>query len=149
MPDPQALADALRRLRSRDLSEAEVARFLEGRGHAPEAIAGVLDHLRSKRIVDDRRLALALADLARGRRAWGPARLDEELRRRGIPEDAAAAAREGPETEEPRERLRTLLDARFPSASDRGRAWRWLVGRGFDPDLVESALESKFGPSDG
>jgi regulatory protein len=87
-----AAAQALKYLRGRPRSEAEVSAHLGAKGHAPEAVVAVLETLRRDGVVDDRRFAQWFVRARLAHRPTGAARLVHELRARGIPDAMARDA---------------------------------------------------------
>jgi SOS response regulatory protein OraA/RecX len=81
--------------------------------------------------VDDARFARSRA-AALAERGWGNAAVRADLERRGVPPEAAedALAALDPEAA----RAARIVARRGPGAATA----RYLVGRGFDPELVES-----------
>lgn len=87
-----AAAQALKYLRGRPRSEAEVSAHLIARGHASDAVDAVIESLRSDGVVDDRRFAQWYVRARLAHRPTGAARLVHELRARGILEPMARDA---------------------------------------------------------
>ena len=83
-----ALAYLAHRPRSRD----ETRRRLRAKGFPPSLIEACLDQLVSDGLLDDAAFADALVRDRLARNPRGPARLRDELSRRGLSRDAAAAA---------------------------------------------------------
>ena len=133
---------ALRRLRRSDAFSAELREVL---AEFPEDVReAVLVRLDEKGLVNDRRLAFACVEASQGKRAWGRSALTEQLRARGASdEDLEEAWEAGPSEQE---RARGLLDTR-PAA---GRmTWRrYLLSRGFEPDVVDEVLDAKLSASE-
>lgn len=75
---------ALRRLALRDRTELEVRRLLQAKGFSEEAVNGALERLKAWGYLNDGRVALALAMDRVERSGWGPARVMQELARRGV-----------------------------------------------------------------
>jgi SOS response regulatory protein OraA/RecX len=138
-PDPTPLDVAARLLARTPLSEAALHERLVLKGYQPETAARTVTRCRELGYVSDQRLA---ADRARSLRARGAGSLKiaDDLRARGIPEPVAAVAvddsRDG---ESEAVWARRALDGAGVAAGP--RAWRLLVSRGFDPDVVESLLD--------
>ncbi|MDZ4340294.1 MAG: RecX family transcriptional regulator, partial [candidate division NC10 bacterium] len=79
-----ALHVAFRLLTIRARSQQELARHLHRRGFAPAVVAGVLEDLRSRRLLDDRAFAAERARTAVLVRRVGARRLRAELRASGV-----------------------------------------------------------------
>jgi len=138
-----ALVVALRRLATSDRFESEVRLALAG--YQESTVEEVIAHLREKRILNDRRVTDSVLRQNEGRRAVGAERLRAKLEARGAPEEEIDAAIESARESEP-ERASGLLLAKFPGRMevDRARAGRFLFSRGFDVDVIESALTQHF-----
>jgi SOS response regulatory protein OraA/RecX len=137
----QALDSALRFLSKRQRFETEVRRHLSD---FPEEIQdGVLAHLTSKGILNDRVASEALLRSYAGRRSVGVEALKKELRMRGAPEEVIETVQL--DVPEPQRAL-CLLESRFTrEPSDRARAGRMLFRRGFQEEDIAAALDAHFG----
>lgn len=142
-----ALAVALRRLEASDRFESEVRRALSR--YRADVVERVLSYLREKRLLDETRTVRAAVEFNEGRRAIGADRIRATLERRGAPEtlveEAVTQTAEGDS-----ERADDLLKSRYSEArrEDRAKAGRFLYGRGFSEETIESALDSHFGGFD-
>jgi regulatory protein len=126
---------AARALARRDRTEADVRRLLTAKGVADADADDALDALRRSGAVDDERFALTGAE-SLARRGFGDAAITFRLRREGLDEELADRAVAALEPEVERAvRLAARRDASAKTA-------RWLAGRGFDSDSVESALRA-------
>lgn len=142
-PSP-ALADALRRLKTSELTEAELRKALAGK-HQEEDIDVSLAWLKAQKLLSETRAAEAtVRPRATGRRAEGDGRLRTRLENRGADESAIEKAL----TDLPDEaiRMQEALAAKFSpeEPEQRGKAGRLLVSRGFDEEAIESALDHFF-----
>lgn len=150
-----AAAQALRYLRGRPRTEAEVSLHLAHKGYARATVEGVLESLRQEGVVDDGRFAEWFVRGRLSHRPSGARRLLGDLRRRGIPDalarDAVSSVMQGPAELElalraARKRLPLLRRL------DRERALRrlsqFLVGRGFSDETVRRVCLEELGPSD-
>ncbi len=84
---------AYRAISRRERTEAEVRAFLERKELEEDAIEYALGELRDAGALDDARFARLLAEDKRSIDGWGAARIDRELRRRGVPDHLAEAER--------------------------------------------------------
>ena len=128
-----ALDQALRALRHRDRSTAEVDRYLESRGVDEDERRTALETLTRTDLVDDRRYAehraVSLAD-----RGAGNALIRHELARAGLDPDVVDHALGSLSPE--RERAEEIVARRGASP----KTARYLTGKGFSYDVVESFI---------
>jgi regulatory protein len=135
---------AFRLLSRRARSESEIAAKLEQAGASRRLVRGVLVRLRSLGYVDDRKLAADCVE--RGReRGFGSLRIQDQLRRLDVDERIVEGAALG--RREERALARRLLDERFGQSdlADRrtaARAARFLAGRGFAAEVIDSLFDS-------
>jgi regulatory protein len=138
---------ALGFLASRARSEAEIAGYLIGKGIAPAAAGQILEKLRALGYADDRSFARDWACARAQSRGYGPQRITQELRAKGISESLIAEAvgaafgggREG-------HQARELLHKRFDRAALRDpktvrRAAAFLQRRGYNETVISEILE--------
>ena len=150
--DPEAAREAALKLLERTRrTRADLARRLHDKGFAVTAVEEVLDRLERVGLVDDTEYARAYLAGRWGRRPTGWTRLRQELRGRGIGDDAIAAARaileqrEGGGADEVATAHRVIVQAqrRYASLEPRVRQQRLyalLARRGFDGDTIRKAL---------
>lgn len=130
----EAMAQAARSLRRRDLSEAELATRLARADVAPAARAETVSRLVSAGVVDDARFAQSRAE-ALAERGGGDELIRHDLVARGVaPEDVERALQQlDPE----RDRARRIV-ARLGTGP---RTARYLARKGFSEEAVELAGE--------
>lgn len=128
-----ALDQALRALRHRDRSTAEVDRYLESRGVGEDARRTALETLTRTDLVDDRRYAERRA-LSLANRGAGNALIRHELARAGLDHDVVDHALDSLSPE--RERAEEIVARRGASP----KTGRYLTGKGFSYDVVESFI---------
>ena len=148
--DRSPLEFALIRLARRTHSEGELSSKMERAGYAASEISATLAELRTRRYVDDLAFVQAFAHAARSRKRWGPARIAQGLRKRGLDgshiEQAVAEAFPDGESEtvaEVLERFRRTDRRRGTPRQKLARAYRHLYGRGFSPEAIRQALQGK------
>jgi regulatory protein len=135
---------AFRLLSRRARSESEIVAALERAGASRRLARGVLGRLRSLGYVDDRKLAAECVE--RGReRGYGSLRIQDQLRRLDVDERIVESATLGGREE--RALARRLLAERFGESdlADRRtavRAARFLAGRGFAAEVIDSLFDS-------
>lgn len=139
-----ALAAALTFVRPRDRFEVEIRRELKAKGFDDWADQ-VCEHLSRRRMIDDRRVAEALVASYCGRKAKGSIAVRNKLEERGAPQDVIAAVMEGIDSADGAAQLAIVRRA---NGATRAQAGRFLVGRGFSEDEVESALQVAYGEQD-
>ncbi len=127
-------------LARREHSRAELARKLAG--HAdPDELATLLDDLESLQLLSDRRFAASLRQSRSARH--GSLRLRQDLQVKGVAadivEDEMVLARASDEAV-----ARTVWMKKFgqppADAKERGRQYRFLISRGFPPDVVRRVV---------
>lgn len=133
---------ALRYLAAREHSRSELERKLRPHEETPGDIARVLDDLQAKDFISEARVVASVLNRRAAR--LGGARIRQELQSKGIAPDAigsAVAQLRSTETA----RAHALWERRFgaPPAdlAERGRQVRFLVSRGFAPDVVRRIVQ--------
>jgi len=138
-----AYAAALRLLARREHSRRELKSKLQLRAHEPQQIEEALDRLCEQNYLSDQRFAAAYVD-ERVAKGFGAARIEAELRERGIDGELIAAALT-PFAESWDGLLAEAQQRKFGSEPpiDR-REWlkraRFLQARGFRPDSIRRLL---------
>jgi regulatory protein len=130
----QLKARALRHLVRREHSRAELARKLAPHAESAAALEQVLDLLVEKKSQSDLRYAEERVRVLS--RKFGPARIRQELRTKGIAGEIVGSIRADDELE----RARAILNRRYraPAATreERAKRARFLQGRGFSSDVI-------------
>jgi SOS response regulatory protein OraA/RecX len=129
----RAVGIALRALRHRDLSERRLDERLARAGVPPTERARVLGTLERSAYVDDARFAASRAR-ALAARSYGDAAIRDALEHEGIAEEALEAALA--ELEPELERAAAVVARRGAGPATA----RYLARRGFDDEVVESAV---------
>jgi regulatory protein len=130
---PDAVEQALRALRHRDRSSAELHARLAQRGVAESEREQALETLERIGYVDDERFARTRAEQLAARGS-GDALIRHDLEGRGLEEEHVEAALAALEPE--RERAERILARRGPGA----KTARYLASRGFGPDALETLV---------
>ena len=132
-------ARALRYLVRREHSRAELARKLAPHAESADALEAVLDLLLSRKQQSDERFAEERARVLS--RKYGAAKIRQDLRSRGIPDEISA--RVSAQSNE-LEKARAILQRKYrePAATreERARRARFLQGRGFSYEIIRSVL---------
>ena len=132
---------ALAILARREHSRAELARKLATFAESPDQIEPLLDELARRKMLSDERYAEArVHTLAR---KFGAARIESELRAKGVSGSiAGSATRAARDTE--LERARAVWRKRFgalpQNALEKAQQSRFLAGRGFDFATIRAIL---------
>ena len=144
-----AYVDGLKLLARRELSEAEVRRRLERRGHDADAIDAAVARLLEEHAIDDRRVAEAIARTESSVRRRGRLRVQRRIESAGI---AGAVARRAVDEVfadiDPDALLASSLAKRLGGRDEVAgeaefrRLYRYLIGQGFEPDRVVNALRA-------
>lgn len=139
-----ALADALRRLKTAERTEAELRKALMGKYEADEIDAAIAWLWARKLLSEERAVEATVRPRSSGKRSEGDQKLRERLERRGASPEAVEAALANVSSEA--DRMHDALAAKFrPEEGQRAKAGRFLLSRGFEEEAVASALDRFFG----
>ena len=145
-----AYVDALKMLARRELSEQQVRQRLARKGHESTDIDDAVARLREERAIDDARVAEAIARTETSLRRRGKVRVRMQIERAGIAKSIARQATDdifdGIDDDTQIElALKKRLRGRATIADDREfqRLYRFLVGQGFEADLVIKTLKAR------
>ena len=144
-PTASAYVDGLRMLGRRELSEAQVRQRLARRGHEPDAVDAAVERLLAERAIDDARVAEAIAHAETAVHGRGKLRVRRQLEQAGItPATARHAIDEVFDALDDAALLEAALARRLrdrvAGEAEFRRLFRYLVGQGFEPDDVMTAL---------
>ncbi len=151
----QARSLALGALATRARTRHEIATRLRDDGHEGALVEDTLDWLAERGLLDDAAYARQYAESRRAAQGYGPERIRQELRRRGIDAETAQAALAASEDVDATlalalaqaERRWTSL-AREPDARKRRKKlFDFLVRRGFGFDTARQAVEQMAEPA--
>ncbi len=149
--DPVATREAALKLLDRTRrTRSDLTQRLRDKGFAASAIEPVLDRLTEVGLVDDTEYARAYLAGRWGRRPAGLRRLQQELRGKGVGDEAVEAARQtleqmGQAGDDRAAASKLVAQAarRYASLEPRVRQQRLyalLMRRGFDRDTIQAAL---------
>ena len=145
MPRERSLRErALGFLARREHSRAELRRKLLPHAESPEDLDALLEDLIQRKFLSESRFAEARAHAMS--RKFGAARIEHDLRAKGVSEeDAASAAREARITEFERalEIWRRIFGAPALDLKERARQARFLLARGFSTEVINRILRHK------
>lgn len=136
---------ALRMLSRRSLSEREIRERLLRKGFPADATDGTVRRLRELDLADDPGLCDHLVRLYREARGYGSGKIAWALRARGFPPRLVEEALRSVSPEDERNAASIVLRKRFRGGLPSGReaaarAFRFLAGRGFPPDVCRKAI---------
>ena len=113
-------------------------------GDADEA-ARILSSLQADHFVDDARYAAAFARDKASLSGWGPVKISQALRAKGIPSDDIASALSSVDAERSSQRLRALLSSKYRTLKGDSEAklklLRFALGRGYTYDQVRDLVD--------
>lgn len=149
--DAEAAREAALRLLERTRrTRSDLERRLRDKGFAAPAVAEALERLARVGLVDDAEFARAFLAGRWGRRPAGWSRLRQELRAKGVGDDAIEAAREQVAArdggvDESSTALKLVQQARrrmsaLEPAKQRQRLYALLARRGYDGDTIRRVL---------
>ncbi len=145
--EAKAFAAALRWLTVRPRTRRELADKLRDRGFSTSASAAVLARLAGLGYVDDEAFAMQWAETAARVKAFGPLRIEKDLRRRGIERSLAVKAAKEAAGEKDEEKLagevimqRIARDGWPRDQRSRRRLLGHLTRRGFTAGAALRAL---------
>ena len=147
MPRKRSLRErALGYLARREHSRAELRRKLLPHAESSEELDALIEDLIDRRLLSESRFAEARARVMS--RKFGAARVEHDLRAKGVSEDSAASAiREAHITEFARalEIWRRKFGTPALDLKGRARQARFLLARGFSTDVINRILRYKDG----
>jgi regulatory protein len=141
----EAFERALEALSRRERTSAELATWLAERGLERGEIDEAVGRLIETGAIDDERFAAEFAADKRELRGWGPERIREALRGRGLDSALIEAAVGGEGHSEQLERATELLERRSEPLVDeraRSRAVAYLARRGYDSEIAHDAVRA-------
>jgi regulatory protein len=145
-PVTQAREICLRQLAARARSRAELAAVLAREGVEPGVAAVVLDRLTEVGLIDDEAFAEAVVASGRANRGLARRALAAELRRRGVDEQASAAALAAVAPEEELASARELVARRLrsmraqPPEVRARRLTAMLARKGYPSELIAQVV---------
>jgi regulatory protein len=145
-----AYIDGLKLLARRELSENQVRQRLARKEHSPVDIDAAVARLREERAIDDTRVAEAIARTETALRRRGKLRVRMQIERAGIAKAVARKAVDDvfdgiDDDAQIEAALKKRLHGRAGIADDREfqRLYRFLIGQGFESDLVMKTLRAR------
>lgn len=137
---------ALGMLKRRDCHSAEVEIRLSERGYPKETVDTVLKFLWDHKFLNNQETIQKTVDRASGKRAAGRNKLRAQMMARGIPEEEIDRVLDSRTEDQDIQAMRDALSSRQNFAGDKAKAFRFLVSRGFEPELIEGHLDRLLEP---
>ncbi len=140
---PSLKTRALGHLARREHSRLELERKLAVHARSSEELSAVLDGLEQSGFLSSARLVEQLVQMRKSR--FGSVRIAHELREKGIAENLIDSALNGikeTEQESAREVWRKKFGVVPANAKELGRQTRFLMGRGFLPEVIRRVLRN-------
>ena len=140
--EPSLRERALGILARREHTRAELARRLGPHVEDADQLEALLDELERRKLLSDARYAEARVHTLS--RKYGAARIERDLRARGVSEDliaSALAGASGSEILRAHEVWRRKFGALPQDRSEYARQARFLQGRGFSADVIRHVLK--------
>jgi regulatory protein len=147
----RAYQKALRLLTVRSRTRKELKQRLVAERFTDKVTEQVLDRLVDAGLIDDKKFAIDRARAMGKGKGWGPRKLRSDLSKRGIANEAIdEAISQAYGTKSCTQIMKRLVKKRFGTEvltqkADRkakGKAQRFLLGRGFEPEEVSAMFES-------
>jgi regulatory protein len=153
LPDAEERAAdlALKALARRELTAAELEVRLSRRGFEPEVVRAVVERVQDAGGVDDERYARLFAEDKRRLEGWGEDRIRAALEARGVEGPLIDRALGTVTHDGELARALELLERRGEAVADeasRGRAYGFLVRRGYPSEVAYDAVRRAEAPTD-
>ena len=140
----EAVEAALGALARKEWTVAELRAWLAAQAFEPDVIEAAIERLRDLGQLDDGRFARRYAEDKRELSGWGPERIADALRERGVGAEAIVGALGSDrDAGEEAERAARLLVGRGDGLRDevaRGRAFAYLRRRGYPAEVAYDAV---------
>lgn len=144
-----AFDKALVHISATQKTEKQMREFLQGKGYLPSVIDYVVEKLRSYNFLNDGQYAEAYVESISKRK--GSKLIRMELRGKGVSETEIDAALDTLPREREEETAKAILEkymrGKVCDKATLQKAYRYLLGKGYDYEVVKSALSS-FGDCD-
>jgi regulatory protein len=137
-------AQALSLLARREYSKHELARRLLQYTEDPDTIPPLIEEFEQRGWLSEKRVVEQV--MASRRRRFGTQKITQELRQKGLSDDAIAGARESLKAGE-LDVVREVWRRKFPdpptNAKEKARQMRFLQGRGFSLDTIRRVIDGR------
>ncbi|HUQ24462.1 MAG TPA: recombination regulator RecX [Burkholderiales bacterium] len=136
IPDTPAelKARALRHLARREHSRAELARKLLPHAESQHLLEALLSELEGRKLLSNHRFAEMRTHILS--RKYGAARIRQDLKSKGVPDEIVDSVSADGELERAREILRRKYKTPATTREERAKRMRFLQGRGFSLDAI-------------
>jgi regulatory protein len=136
IPDTPAelKARALRHLARREHSRAELARKLLPFAESQQLLDGLLGELEGRKLLSNHRFAEMRTHILS--RKYGAAKIRQDLKSKGVPDEIVDGVSAEGELERAREILRRKYKTPATTREERAKRMRFLQGRGFSLDSI-------------
>ena len=137
-----AFDKALTHLSATQKTEKQIRTFLEGKGYLPAVVEYVVEKLRSYNFLNDGQYAESYVECVSKRK--GSKLIRMELKKKGVSDEAIDTAIEGLSPEREQETATAILEkymrGRICDKATLQKAYRYLMGKGYDYEVIKSAL---------
>lgn len=147
-PLDQALDSAKKFLARADRTRAEITAHLTKKQFEPQVIEQTIHSLTRYNLINEERLATRETQLTRASSTTGKHKLKEKLAKRGVPPEIIASQISEITESQELEKASLLLTKKFNSQDNPAKAGRFLIGKGFDEEIVKRALSQFFEDSE-
>jgi len=137
----KALRKAVRLLRHSDKTEKEMVERLTADGHTDQTTQLTVSSLKDQGLLDDKRVASRAVEKAMTDKPKGRLLVEFELKNRGIDDNVIQSALTDLESQSELERAESLLKKRYSPGDSLQRSGSFLIRKGFEEDVVNSAIE--------
>jgi regulatory protein len=127
-------ARALRYLARREHSRAELARKLLPFAESQQLLEGLLSELEGRKLLSNHRFAEMRTHILS--RKYGAAKIRQDLKSKGVPDELVDSVSAEGELERGREILRRKYKTPATTREERAKRMRFLQGRGFSNDTI-------------
>lgn len=130
-----------------DTSEHNLRTKMSRKTEHPEWVESAIQRLVEMDYISEKRFASLMVYKGLGSKAWGRARIEMELKRKGVKPEIIKEALEELQDDDPESRAEQALAKKFRNnrildQKERARATRFLASRGFDFQSISKAIEA-------
>jgi len=133
-------ARALRYLARREHSRAELERKLQPYAESQQLLEGLLGELEGRKLLSNHRFAEMRSHVLA--RKYGAAKIRQDLKSKGVPDEIVEDVSSAGELERAREILARRFKTPATTREERAKRARFLQGRGFSLDTIYRLIRS-------